>query len=84
MTQLYTAGGMGPRRNSFSGFDSLDKASLQMKDDIFLANLMASLNPEPWELRKRLRSHVPVNHLKQRVKKRLNNTAMKLFDTGEQ
>jgi len=27
LTQLYTAGGMGPRRNSFSGFDAIDKAS---------------------------------------------------------
>ena len=29
---------------------------LEMKDNVFVANLMASLNPEPWELRKRLNS----------------------------
>ena len=34
----------------------MDKDSLQIKDDIFVANLMASLNPEPGELQKRNKS----------------------------
>ena len=49
----------------------MDKVSLVIKDDIFLADLMASLNPKPRELRKRLKSHKPVNRLKRKVNERL-------------
>jgi len=34
---------------------------------------MANLNPEPWELRKRLKSQRPVNNLKRKVRDRLNS-----------
>ena len=59
------------RRNSFSAFDFMGKESLQLKDDIFVANLMASLNPEPGELQKRLKSQIPINHVRIRCNKQI-------------
>ena len=47
--------------------------ALELKDDIFVANLMSSLNPEPWELRKRLPSFEDVDRLKRRVRNHLEN-----------
>ena len=68
------------RRNSFSSFDLMDKNSLQLKDDIFVANLMASLNPEPGELQKRLKSQIPMNHVRIRCAKQLEARQAKNLD----
>jgi len=56
------------RRHSFSTSGTPDKVSLEIKDDIFVANLMATLNPEPWEIKKRLKSQIPVNHLRRKAR----------------
>ena len=61
------------RSKSTSTLVTPDKVSLGIKDDVFVANLMASINPEPWELRKRMRTPKPVNHMKRRIRKRLES-----------
>lgn len=56
------------RRHSFSTNGIPDKVSLEIKDDVFVANLMATLNPEPWEIKKRLKSQIPVDHIRRKAR----------------
>jgi len=67
------AKGQKKRANSFSRHLPVCKTSLEMKDDIFVANIMASLNPEPWEMRKKLKSPRPVDHVKRRSRQRIES-----------
>ena len=41
-----------------NSFEKVDSLTAELKDEVFVAELMATLNPEPWErvLRKRLKS----------------------------
>ena len=62
-----------PRRNSISRLSPPDKDTEQLKEDILVANIMASLDPEPGELQKKLNSPRAVNHLKRRVRQRFES-----------
>ena len=59
-TQLYTAQNSQRmrRRRSLNSFEKVDSITAELKDEVFVAELMATLNPEPWErvLRKRLKT----------------------------
>ena len=59
-TQLYTAQNSQRmrRRRSLNSFEKVDNITAELKDEVFVAELMATLNPEPWErvLRKRLKT----------------------------
>ena len=61
------------RSNSFSDLEKADKVKIEIKDDVFVANLMATLKPEPWELHKRLKSQKPIDHVRRRIQSNLDN-----------
>ena len=42
---------------------------------------MASINPEPWELRKRLRTPKPINHMKRKIRQRLESRGDNVSET---
>ena len=52
--------------------DKLDETSQGIKEDVIVANIMASLNPDPWELHKKMKSLEPVNHMRRRIKERID------------